>query len=183
MARLNLETTFRGVAGQLPTGVAVVVTIADGDAHAATVSSVVPASFDPPLVVLCLAARSRTGDRLVRAGRFGVSFLDAADHAVALRFSRPERRTGWDSFAGLELIHRDPDPPILARATAWLDCQLDQVLPLGDHRCIVGAVVACGRRREAEPLVYYRGRFHARGPAVAAARWPASDPTDLAADW
>jgi flavin reductase (DIM6/NTAB) family NADH-FMN oxidoreductase RutF len=174
---------FRGVTAQFPSGVAIVITIAAGEPHATTASSFVAVSAEPPLVAVFFAAGARMGGFLQASRRFTINVIGVADHALARRFARPDRPTGWSGLGGVELTRRDPDPPVLAQAAAWLDCAVRDVLPLGDHVCFVGEPLAMGRDPEARPLLYYRGRFHQLGPSAAPALWSDLSRDDLCADW
>ena len=179
----EVRGAFRGAAGQLASGVALVITMAEGAPHAATASSGVVASADPPLLAVFVSVGSRMHGALGAEGAFTANLLRHDDHGLARRFANPARATGWAGFAGVDLIQRDASPPILAHAAAWFDCRLRQVVAMGDHACVVGEVVACGRDPDAAPLLYYRGRFHGLGPPVAPAPWSALDRSDLVADW
>ena len=178
-----LRQVFRGVAGQLTSGVAIVIAMVDGAPHGATASSGVVASVDPPLVAVFFANGSRMRDGLARSDEFTVNLLRQSDHGLARRFANPARPTGWAGFAGLDLLRRDPAPPHLSGAAAWLHCRLHRVIEMGDHACFVGEVVAGGRDPEAPPLLYYRGRFHGLGQPVAPAPWSTLDRADLTAEW
>lgn len=175
--------TVRGAAGQMAGGVAIVITLYDGTPHAATASSGVVASFDPPLLAVLFARGSRMADRLTHGGRFTFNLLHQADHALARRFANPNRASGWSAFAGIELQHRGPAPPILAHAAAWFDCHLQQAIEIGDHTCFIGEVTACDRDPVALPLVYHRGRLHTLGPPAAPPSWSTVAQSDLASDW
>ena len=59
---------------------------------------------------------------------------------------------------------------------SWFDCELEDVLPGGDHEILVGRVVAAGGRA-GEPLVYWAGGYRALR-----ADEPASDRLADAAD-
>jgi flavin reductase (DIM6/NTAB) family NADH-FMN oxidoreductase RutF len=174
---------FRGTAGQIASGVAIVITMAAGEPHAATASSGVVASLDPPLLAVFFSIGSRMHDCLARSGSFTVNLLSRGDHGLARRFANPARPSGWAGFSGVDVLEREIGPPILAQAAAWFDCRVRQVVSMGDHDCFVGEVVACGRDPDAPPLLYYRGRFHGLGPAVAPAPWSTLDRSDLIADW
>jgi flavin reductase (DIM6/NTAB) family NADH-FMN oxidoreductase RutF len=174
---------FRGVTAQFPSGVAVVISLVGGEPHATTASSFVAVSSDPPLVAVFFAAGARMHGLVRESGRFSLSILRDADHVLARRFARPDRPMGWSGLAGLDLTRRDPDPPVLTNAAAWLDCVVRNILPLGDHVCFVGEAQAMGRDPAAQPLLYYRGRFHRLGPSAAPAPWAELDRADLAADW
>lgn len=179
----GVRRAFRGAVGQVASGVAVVVAMPGGEPHAATAGSFQAVSSEPPLVAVLFAEGARMHDALRRGGRFSASVLRRADHGLARRFARPGRPTGWAGLAGVPLVRRDPGPPILAQAVAWFDCRVVRALPIGDHGCFVGEVLALGRDPEAEPLLYYRGRFHALGPPAAPAPWSALERSDLTADW
>ena len=174
---------FRAAAGQVASGVAIVIAMVDGEPHAATASSGVVASLDPPLLAVFFSLRSRMHDCLARSGSFTVNLLDQADHGLARRFANPARPSGWAGLAGVELVRREAEAPFLARAAAWFDCRVRQVVAMGDHSCFVGEVVGCGRDPDVPPLLYYRGRFHGLGPEVAPTPWSTLDRSDLIADW
>ena len=183
VALTDPATAFRGVAGQLATPVAVVMTLLDGMPAAATISSVVAASWQPPLLAIMLRRGSGIEAALGASGRFTVNVLGEADHALARRWARPGRERSWDAFADIPLRRRDPLPPLLTGAVVWADCLVAQSFIVGDHRCIVGDVIAADRNHEAAPLVYYRGRFRGLGPGLAPAAWSLADTTELAASW
>ena len=182
-SREEPKQAFRAAAGQVASGVAIVITMVDEEPHAATASSGVIASVDPPLLAVFFSIGTRMHECLVKSGRFTVNLLGQPDHALARRFANPARSSGWAGFAGVELLRRDLAPPILAGAAAWFDCRVCQVVEMGDHGCFVGEVVGCGRDPDAPPLLYYRGRFHGLGPPVAPAPWSTLDRSDLIADW
>lgn len=179
----KLQQVFRGAAGQIASGVAIVITMVDGEPHAATASSGVVASLNPPLLAVFFSLGSRMHEWLTQSGTFTVNLLGQPDHGLARRFANPARSSGWAGFAGVELRRRDPVPPILVQAAACFDCRVHQVVTMGDHGCFVGEVVGCGRDPDAPPLLYYRGRFHGLGPPVAPAPWSPLDRIDLVADW
>ena len=176
------QEAFRGLAGHLVTGVSIVVTLVDGAPVATTAGSIVAASWDPPLLAVFFHTGSRMDTALDHSGRFTVNLLGEADHGLARRFARPDRGHGWEAFAGVGLQRRHPWPPVIASAMAWADCAVVQIIDIGDHRCYVGEVMDLGRDGAA-PLVYYRGRFRALGPAIAPATWSLVDAADLANTW
>jgi flavin reductase (DIM6/NTAB) family NADH-FMN oxidoreductase RutF len=175
--------TFRGAAGQVASGVAIVIAMVDGEPHAATASSGVVASLDPPLLAVFFSLRSRMHDCLSQSDSFTVNLLSQADHGLARRFANPARPSGWAGFSGVDVLKREIEPPILAQASTWFDCRVRQVVAMGDHSCFVGEVVECGRDPDATPLLYYRGRFHSIGAPVAPTPWSTFARSDLIADW
>ena len=182
-SREDPRQAFRGAAGQISSGVAVVITMVDGEPHAATASSGVAASIEPPLLAIFFSIGSRLHDCLTQSDGFTVSLLSQADHGLARRFANPARPSGWAGFSGVEVLPREVEPPILAQAAAWFDCRVNQIVTMGDHSCFLGEVIGCGRDPDVPPLLYYRGRFHGLGPPVAPTPWATLDRSDLIADW
>ena len=72
---------------------------------------------------------------------------------------------------------------MLASAAAWLECQLEDVIPIGDSDCLVGRPLAVGRCPDAAALVHHRGRFHGLSGALAPTPWFSPGPDQLAASW
>ena len=177
------QQAFRSIASHLVTGVSVVVTMANGEPFATTAGSVVAASWEPPLLAILFQTGSRMAEALDQCGRFTVNILSEADHGLARRFARPDRATGWAALSGAGSLRRDPFPPVLSRAVAWADCAVVQTIPIGDHHCFVGEILASARGDEAAPLVYHRGRFRALGTAVAPADWTTVEAADLNTAW
>ena len=49
--------------------------------------------------------------------------------------------------------------PIIDGAVAWVDCDIEDVLPAGDHWMVLGAVRALEIANPGDPLVFHRGRL------------------------
>lgn len=175
--------TFRAVAGHVVAGVSVVTTLVDSEPVATTASSVVAASWDPPLLAVFFRAGSRMDRALDGAERFTINVLGEQDLGLARRFSSTDRRSGWEAFKGVKLAEREPLPPMIASAIAWADCAVVQIITVGDHRCFVGEIRDCDRDDAVAPLVYYRGRYRGLGPAIAPAIWAPIDDIDLTSAW
>jgi len=156
--------TFRRALGHVPTSVAVV-TASDAQGRVGmTVGSFTSISLDPPLVGFFADTGSATLARVQAAGAFCVNVLTDSQNQLCRTFaSRAE-----DRFAGVDVLpasaatddlaapHRAA--PHLADAMAWVDCQVESVVEIGDHAVVVGRVsgleVASGNPR---PLVFFRG--------------------------
>lgn len=145
---------FRHAMGKLVSGVSVVTAIADGRPHGMTVSSLISVSLEPPLLLVSLAASSRTTDAVCASGRFGVSIVSAAQEAIARRFASP----GTDHFAGLPVTYGEHEVPIVPNALVHFECAVDQTVTAGDHLLIVGRVDRLCER-PGDPLAFREGLF------------------------
>jgi flavin reductase (DIM6/NTAB) family NADH-FMN oxidoreductase RutF len=139
----------------VPTPVSVVTTInGDGRPHGTTVSAFCSLSVDPPLVLVALDRSSDLLGHLKRSGRFGLNLLAAGQQDIGLACSQK----GADKFEGVEWYEEDGLPRI-RDAAAWLACDVEQILPGGDHLIVTGLITHC-ERVGGTPLVYHRRRFH-----------------------
>jgi flavin reductase (DIM6/NTAB) family NADH-FMN oxidoreductase RutF len=151
---------FRRVAGQFPTGIAVVSASIGGTGHAMTVSAFSSVSLDPLLVLFCAEKIARFHDAVLEAGSWAVSILGEDS----------EKTARWLAMRGrplqgqLDTIAHSPGPltgaPILDEALAAMECRTTAVHDGGDHSIVVGEVLGVTEPvTEAGPLVYHAGRY------------------------
>src|SRR4051794_15678763 len=148
---------FRRALGQYPTGVAVVTARQDdGTPVGMVVGTFTSVSLDPPLVGF-LPDRSSTTWPLIRdAGRFCVNVLAAGQEHVCRAFvtkaaDRFDVHGAGDAGSG---------SPRIAGAVLWIDCDIDSVLPAGDHDMVLGRVRDLGVPSDAGlPLLFVRGGY------------------------
>ncbi|RJO75223.1 flavin reductase [Nocardia panacis] len=147
-------SVMRRTMGRFATGVAVITTEFEGEPHGMTVNSLTSVSLDPPLLLVCFTHGARSSDAVIAAGRFAVNVLSSRQEAIAMRFAK----RGEDHFAGLGLEYDGHRVPVVPRALAHLDCDVERVLDAGDHTVVFGAVRdVCSR--EGDPLGFFRGQF------------------------
>ena len=145
---------LRRVAGQFPTGVAVITTTLDDRPYGFAANAFTSLSLDPPLVLVCAARSSGTRPALVASGAFTVNLLAADQEGVCRVFASK----GDDRFAGLGWEPGHGGAPRIHGALAHLDCTLYSLLPGGDHVIFTGLVTSVDEH-EGEPLVFFRGAF------------------------
>ena len=146
---------MRQVMGHFPSGVTIVTgTTPDGPAGF-TCQSFSSLSLDPPLVLVLPGRGSTTWPSIEDTGRFCVNVLAEDQSELSTAFAR----SGTDKFAGVEWAPSDLGSPILAGATAWIDCTLHAVHEGGDHLIVVGAVHDLGAVPDTAPLVFHRGAY------------------------
>ncbi|TQS47079.1 flavin reductase family protein [Cryptosporangium phraense] len=166
------SATFRSVLGQFCTGVTVVTASLDGEPAGFACQSFAALSLDPPLVVFCPGASSRTWPVIARAGTFCVNVLAADQAEVSAVFGA--RRT--DKF---DVVPWSPSPsgsPVLDGVLAWIDCTVEAVYPGGDHHVVVGRVEALEAPGAGHtPLLFHRGRYTATSDPEPWYGWPEPD--------
>jgi flavin reductase (DIM6/NTAB) family NADH-FMN oxidoreductase RutF len=137
-------------------------TVRDGiDDVGTTVTSVMSASAEPPLVAVGLTADGYPAEVLEEVGSCALTVL-AAEHAiVASRFSsagRPSARhlleaVPWTRAPGSGAI-------VLRGGLVALDCRLERVVGAGDHvLALLGVEEVLAGEASAAPLLRHRGRY------------------------
>ncbi|SEO56837.1 flavin reductase [Trujillonella endophytica] len=147
---------FRQVLGQYPTGVVVVTATIPGAPPAAlTIGSFSSVSLDPPLVAFYPGKDSSTWPKIQAQGRFCINVLGADQEALCRAFATK----GADKFAGVAWHPAPSGAPIINGAVAWIDCEMEDVLTLGDHYLVVGHVTALETESQDLPLLFFRGGY------------------------
>jgi N-acetyl-1-D-myo-inositol-2-amino-2-deoxy-alpha-D-glucopyranoside deacetylase len=153
------EGEFRRVMARFASGVSVMTTVAGGEPHAMTASSVASVSLDPPLVLVCVERSAVMADEVVAGGVFGLSFLAEDQSELSTVFADPARPAGSAQFAGVTTHTAVTGAPLLEGATGWVDTRVWAVHDGGDHLIVVGEVVALGLGADTGPLLYHDSAY------------------------
>jgi flavin reductase (DIM6/NTAB) family NADH-FMN oxidoreductase RutF len=146
---------FRQVLGSFLTGVTVVTgKNEEGEAIGFTANSFTSVSLEPPLILVCLAKSSFLSTGFKQCQSFVVNILSESQRDVSATFASPIR----DRFEKVETITSSTGNPIIKDITAWLDCELHEVLDGGDHLILMGRVLEFNHS-EHPPLGYLRGNY------------------------
>jgi flavin reductase (DIM6/NTAB) family NADH-FMN oxidoreductase RutF len=147
---------FRQVLGNYPTGVAVI-TAADstGTPLGMVVGTFTSVSLDPPLVGFLPDKRSSTWPQIEASGRFCVNVFASDQLAQCKQLAR----SGPDKFEGVSHSRSPHGLPVLDDAMVVIECGLHSVVEAGDHWFVLGAVEAMEVRREADPMLFFRGKY------------------------
>ncbi len=160
------QRELRNAFGRFATGVTVVTCATEGGLpHGATVNAFTAVSLDPALCQVTLTRESRACRYLVDAP-FAVNVLAADQLEVAWHFAgRP----------------RDPEPrwaegptaPVLLGNAATISCRPWRTYDGGDHVIVIGEVVTLDVT-DADPLLFFGGRFRELAPPETGVHWAAS---------
>jgi flavin reductase (DIM6/NTAB) family NADH-FMN oxidoreductase RutF len=119
----------------------------DGRVAASTVNWVSQASFEPPLVAVGVKVDSTAHEIIKESRAFALNVLGKGQQALAFGFFKTLERDG-NSIGGEMFSVGSSGSPILANATAFLECSLIDTLEKGDHSLFLGEVVEAGVNRE-----------------------------------
>lgn len=158
---------LRDAFGCFMTGVTVVTTVTgEGKPVGFTANSFSSVSLDPPLLLVSIANSSSNLAAFATGKGLAVNILAEGQKDISSTFARPSE----DRFANVYWRQGPVGSPLIAGASAWFDCTLEQAIPAGDHTLLIGRIAAF----EATPapgLGYYRGAYVT--PAQTAAQLPA----------
>lgn len=148
---------FRELFRNVPGPVAVVTGSEDGVAHATTVSSFGSLSLAPTYAQVILDISSRLLGVVERTGRLGINLLAAHQKDIgtvcASKSDAKLNGIDWQPSDGL---------PRIVDAAAWLACDVEQVIEVGDHKIIVAEPRQIHTSQN-DPLIYHRARFRLIG--------------------
>lgn len=151
---------------ELAGGVAVITVGSHADITGFTATSVTSLSAAPPRVIVSVTQASSSWPALQRYGRFGVNLLAQYDEAVADRFAGRGGLKGAARYEGASWTTLATGSPLLERALAALDCEIEETLPRYDHVIVIGRVVGLRVRSDCRPLVYWHGQYYRFGQPV-----------------
>jgi flavin reductase (DIM6/NTAB) family NADH-FMN oxidoreductase RutF len=146
---------FRRTSALFPTGVAILTTLADDNApHGLTVNSFSSLSLDPPLVLVAIDRVCSVLKTFESRGYFAINILSDNQRDLSVRFSElPEGR-----FSGVAWTPGETECPIIDGVLGVLECRTVQVIDAGDHRALIGEVVAASAG-QGSPLVFFNSTY------------------------
>lgn len=150
------SSEFRRVLGHFPTGVTVVTGLDGEEPVGLTIGSFTSVSLDPPLVGFLPGKGSTTWEAISKGGRFCVNVLGADQGDVCWTFAKSSN--DGSRFDGLSWHAEATGAPVIDGSLAWIDCEIEQVIEMGDHYFVLGAVKALNATA-GDPLLFFTGRL------------------------
>lgn len=147
---------FKEALSRWATTVTIVAVRDGGQVHATTVSSFMPVSAEPPLVLISLGANAQVLPWLDPETRFTVNLLSEDQPRLASVFA--------DSFPVGPSPFTDRGDPLIAEASTALICTVREVIQTGsDARLVLARVEDAVTPEGKDPLLYYRREYRRLG--------------------
>lgn len=147
---------LRTVLGCYGTGVAVITTRThDSQLAGVTVNSFTSVSLEPPLVLFSLARSANVLLSFQQAGFFAVNILAFDQEDLSNMFARPSTAS-WESTGYRESAR---GIPLFPGTLAQLECTKTAEHDGGDHIIFLGRVDLFHLHAQADPLLFFRGRY------------------------
>jgi flavin reductase (DIM6/NTAB) family NADH-FMN oxidoreductase RutF len=148
------DRLFRNAMGKFATGVTVITTEVEGNAHGMTANAFMSVSLNPKLVVISIGNKAKMLERIQQSKKYAVSFLTESQKEVSMQFAgqiKEEREFEFDYLNEL---------PVIKNALGNLTCNVVAEYEAGDHTMFVGEVTELRLTEEdAEPLLFFQGKY------------------------
>jgi flavin reductase (DIM6/NTAB) family NADH-FMN oxidoreductase RutF len=118
-----------------------------GNVGAASVNWVTQASFQPPLVVVCVKADSFIHTVVERSNGLALNILGKEQGSLAYTFFKSAALEG-NTISGELFRLGVTGSPILVSTPAFVECEVVDVVKRGDHSIFVGEVVDAGVKQQ-----------------------------------
>jgi flavin reductase (DIM6/NTAB) family NADH-FMN oxidoreductase RutF len=150
---------FRGAMRHLAGGVSVITAGRGKDITGMTVTSVASLSVDPPTLIVSINRESSSWPLIKRYGFFGVNILTADQIDVAERFTGKGGLKGAERFAGAQWMTRVSGVPLLVRALAAVDCEVEDIVERHSHAIVIGRALDIQLSLRTAALAYWQGQY------------------------
>lgn len=126
-----------------------------GPIHALTASAFIPVSVDPPLVLTSLGPNASALPYLEPGTEYVISILGDDQKGIASRYA--------DTFPVGASPFPEEGPPRIRGSIASLLCEVEEMLPRGDHTLVVGRVLEPESTDADKALAYFRRGYRTIG--------------------
>ena len=117
---------------------------------AATVTWVSQASFEPPLVSVCIKRDSASYKVVKERGEFLLHILGEDQKDLAASFFK--QTTLKNGFINEQEYQLQDNLPLLISASAYLKCRVLEIMENGDHPLFLSEVINAVVQKESKPL-------------------------------
>jgi len=151
-----VDASWSSALGKIPSGL-FILTARHGDHETGMLASwVQQCSFEPPLLTVAVKSGRFLLDWLLPEAPFAINILPDSGKAFVAHFGKGFE-PGEPAFEGIGVDRYPGLAPVLTAALAVLHCRVvKQLETSGDHRLIVGQVLAGQMLHEGKPAIHIR---------------------------
>lgn len=160
---------FRRVMGRFATGVTVVSFMLTNRPVGMTVNSFLSVSMEPPLILISVRKASSFVEHVRVGSRFGINILSEQQRKLGPHFANQPEPGANARF------HDHAGTPLLDDSLAHIVARVVDIHPAGDHLLFIAEIEHLEHGPEAQPLIFFSGRYkqiHAHDPL---AQWSPVD--------
>lgn len=146
------DKLFRDAMSKFATGITVVTTELDGNAHGMTVNAFMSVSLDPKLVVVSIDKRTEMLKTLQQSKKYAVNILNEDQKEYSMIFAGQTKGKQDVEFDRLN------DLPVLKDTLVTITCDVYEEHEVGDHILFFGEVTD-GKVFDKQPLLYFNRKY------------------------
>lgn len=146
------DRTFRNAMGKFATGVTIITTELNGEAHGMTANAFMSVSLNPKLVLISVGEKAKMLDKINQSGKFAVNILSQDQQDVSMLFAGQLKEKREAEFERLNEV------PVIKGALANIVCHVYEQQVAGDHTLFIGEVEDI-TIREGAPLTFFEGNY------------------------
>jgi flavin reductase (DIM6/NTAB) family NADH-FMN oxidoreductase RutF len=139
----------RRVLWKMPSGLYIIGSRAADRRNGMTLNWATQVSFDPKLIAISVENTAFTHELITAGQVYALNIIDREDRAIVRKFTKPV-----DVDDAAKTLNEFPfhdgvtGAPILDQAVAYVDCEVRQSVPVGNHTVFIGEIVDAGFQKE-----------------------------------
>jgi len=145
------QARLRRLFSRVPTAVAAVAALADGNPVAMAATSFTLVSLDPPLISVAVQTFSKVWERLRKVEHVGITLLSDTQASIFMQLSM----RGGDCFDGVPFSITTGGALYIASGVCTLDCSLYHEVKAGDHIIAVFEIREFSISESDHPLIFH----------------------------
>ncbi|MGQ9543926.1 MAG: flavin reductase family protein [Candidatus Bathyarchaeia archaeon] len=149
--KTSLDT--QSVLEKILNGVSVVTSKMQDRINGLTVAWATQVSLQPPMVAVSVGEARYTHEMIQNSKVFAVNILYEGQIEIAKLFGLHSGRD-VNKFAKVPYETKVTGAPILRDCLAYLDCEVENSISVGDHTLFVGRILTAGVKVRKKPLLY-----------------------------
>ncbi len=149
------QANLAAALGRVPSGLFILTFGHGAQGTGMLVSWVQQCSFEPPQVTVALKSQ-RLPIELATPGTHFVLNQLSEGHTRLLSHFGKGFAPGEQAFTGIDHAHASTGPAVLDMAHSYLECKVNDLVPIGDHHLLIGEVIHGELRSEFPPYIHLR---------------------------
>jgi len=153
---------FKKARGNLCMPIVLVTAEHDGIRNIMTAAWSTPASFEPPLIIICIGYSRATHDLILKSGECGINVLSEEQVDLANYCGNISGRE-VNKFQEMKIPLRSSTvitAPLVEGCACNIELKVNSHFQSGDHTCFVGETVNYYEDPSKLPLVRFRGLYY-----------------------
>jgi flavin reductase (DIM6/NTAB) family NADH-FMN oxidoreductase RutF len=146
------DRMFRNAMGKFATGVTVITTAVNNEAHGMTANAFMSVSLSPKLVLISIGEKAKMNELIKDSGKFAVSILSEDQKEMSMIFAGQIKEKRDVEFKWVNEL------PVIQDSLVNLTCTVHDSYIAGDHTLYIGEVTDM-ILNDGNPLSFFEGQY------------------------